>query len=85
MFEERIRASAPTADCYGATMNRSISTPILATVWAALFLSFLAGVIFRPSIETVMASGAATLVLLKIAYDYLYVSENPDDVIDMFE
>lgn len=64
-------------------MSSSRQTYVLAVVWLALFLAFLAGVTFRPSIGTVMAAGAATLVLLKIAYDYLYLSE--PDVDEMFE
>jgi len=57
---------------------------VLAVVWLSLFLAFLAGVIMRPTIETVMAAGAATLVLLKIAYDYLHMGSDPD-VDEMFE
>lgn len=65
-------------------MKPSVPTWVLAIVWASIFLGFLAGVIMRPSIETVMAGGAAALVLLKIAYDYLYLGDE-EDVAEMFE
>ena len=66
-------------------MSSSIPTWVLAVVWLSIFLGFLAGVIMRPGIETVMAGGAAALVLLKIAYDYLYLGEDDEDVAEMFE
>lgn len=65
-------------------MGRDVPVSLLALVWASMFLGFVAGVAMRPSIETVMAGGAATLALLKIAYDYLYLEPEPD-VGEMFE